>query len=275
MLKAYLVFIVLVSSSWSYSFFDSEKSIDKRHLDLIHKIKDVVINTQKTRGLTNNYMNGNVVAQLLVYGQRKEMIKNFADINKGFKRLELEEIFYKKSSSLIQNSKSLNQIAFKTNSAEVFTQYSDLIEKWMELNENIIVQRFKTNEKVYSQLILLNNVLLSLTENIGKMRGMGSGIVARGFCKENETLQMKGFANEVQRYKMLLQYHMVGKEYKGLSKNDMIKIEISLEAYASLTLEKVISKKDISLNTNEYFNQGTRAISDVLRVYMAVAASLN
>ena len=274
-MKALVFCLVFALKVMGYSFFQSETSINKDHLDLIHAIKDTVISTQKTRGLTNNYMNGNVVAQLLVHGQRKQMLKNFDTINKRFKKLELPQDFYADASILMKHSKVLNKGAFKSDSAEVFGEYSRVIEKWMHLNENIISWQFKQDdEKRYRELLLLNNVLLPLTENIGKMRGMGSGIVARGFCKESEATKMKTFVNEIQRYKMLLEHHMSQTHYNSLDSRESSDINKNIQTYAELTKYKVIGKEDIRLVTNEYFDQGTMVISKVLKIYNVVSSTL-
>ena len=275
-MKGILLCLFFTSCLMGYSFFTNEKSIQKDHLKLIHNVKDIIINTQKTRGLTNNYMNGNVVAQLLVYGQREQMSQNFSRLNKNFKPLELSPVYYKEASALMLGSKHLNKRAFKSPSAEVFSSYSGIIESWMDLNDKLITQGFeKADAKVYEDLKFLNNVLLPLTENIGKMRGMGSGIVARTYCKEDEAKKMKGFVREIKRFSMLLEYHLSGKSYSSLGSKEMIRINQNIQDYAELTSDKVISKKDIQLVTNAYFDEGTRAISEVIKIYNVIASSLN
>ena len=274
-MKTLVINLLLTLQVMGYSFFQSEASINANHLKLIHAIKDTVITTQKTRGLTNNYMNGNVVAQLLVYGQRGQMSKNFQSIDEGFTTLELTPGLSKSALALMQTSKHLNKKAFKEDSAEVFSSYSHIIQKWIDLNENVINERFKQGDaKIYKELLLLNNVLLPLTENIGKMRGLGSGIVARGYCKEKEESQMKSFVNEIKRYKTLLEYHMKQTHYDALGSAENRRINQHIRDYTELTETKVISQSDINLVTNEYFDQGTGAISEVLKIYNVVSSSL-
>lgn len=274
-MRTLLLLFLCILPSMAYSIFQSDKSIDKLHLNLVHSIKDVIITTQKTRGLTNNYMNGNVVAQLLVYGQRKNMKDNFKAINQNFSKLELPVEHQQLASQLIISSKMLNKRAFKGDSAQVFSTYSSYIEKWMDLNELIINYRFKqADQNAYNRLVLLNNVLLPLTENIGKMRGLGSGIVARGYCKEEEVPKMQSFVSEIKRYKLALHRHLAATSYVNLSSKEAKKIEESIQVYAALTENKVIGKKGITLVTNEYFDQGTRTISNVLKVYNVVAAQI-
>jgi len=274
-MKTLLLCLFLASEMMGYSLFETKKSIDNRHLNLIHTIKDIVITTQKTRGLTNNYMNGNVVAQLLVHGQRKEMMKNFAQVDRRFKELELPGHYYQDASKLMLKSKKLNKKAFKNDSAKVFAAYSSIIEAWMDLNEAVITTHFSKREPaIYQEVKLLNNVLLPLTENIGKMRGMGSGIVARGYCQEKEAIKMQSFVDEIQRYTLLLENHMSGVAYTALGQNEFYVIRRNINDYAELTLDEVIGKSDIKLITNEYFDQGTAAISDVLKIYNVISSSL-
>jgi len=280
--------LFFASQIMAYSFFESDKSIDKRHLDVIHAVKDTVISTQKTRGLTNNYMNGNVVAQLLVYGQRKQMLKNFTKIDNNFKRLELSSEYYKKASELMNRSKKLNKMAlsmhqsvlmkgrvFKHDSGKIFASYSRIIEGWMDLNKDMIKVHFsKRDTRTYEKVKLLNNVLLPLTENIGKMRGMGSGIVARTYCKDKEALEMRGFVDEIQRYLTLLEGHLSSTSYSALHKQETHLIKQNIKDYADKTRTEVIDKSDIKLVTNEYFDQGTAAISDILKIYNVITHSL-
>jgi len=272
MIRLVLVVSILLSHLHALSWFNNEK---KEYLQLIYGIKDTIITTQKTRGLTNNYMNGNVVAQLLVYGQRKQMTKNFMQLNKAFGSLELDSYYYQNSVELMARSKQLNKRAFKSDSAEIFTHYSSVIESWMDLNDKIITEAFSQSDaKAYERLKFMNNVLLPLTENIGKMRGLGSGIVARTYCKEDEMKKMEGFVSEIKRYTSLLEYHLKQTNYSALRSQERIKIEQNIQDYAELTKMQVIGQSDINLNTNAYFDQGTRAIKDVIMIYNVIASTL-
>ncbi len=265
--------MVLKGLAFDFSF-DHNKE-DLQYLSLVHAIKDTVITTQKTRGLTNNYMNGNVVAQLLVYGQRENMMKNFETVKGSFSHLGLPSELKIVSEDLINRTKELNRRAFKSNSAEVFGSYSHIIEAWISLNKEVINTHFaKGDQTKYKMVSTLNSVLLPLTENIGKMRGMGSGIVARTYCKRQEIPKMRQFANEIDRYRVLLEYYLKQEAFSALSTQELELINAGLHEYTELTLQKVIAQRDIALDTNSYFNQGTAAISNVLKVYNALVAKL-
>ncbi len=70
-MKILLIALLLLVNVHAKSLFsnDSQEESSK----YIGALKDLVISTQKTRGLTNSYLNGNTVALMLVFENKKEM----------------------------------------------------------------------------------------------------------------------------------------------------------------------------------------------------------
>ena len=273
-MKYLITLTLLVSQLMAFSLFDNSKEINKQNLTLVHDIKNIIITTQKTRGLTNSYMNGNVVAQLLVYNQREEMTKNIKAIGDDLSKIDNSKKFSKEADAIIKSVKKLNKRAFRMPSGEVFATYTHYIEQWMALNSKIIDAQFK-DAKTHSALVLLNGTVLPLTENIGKMRGMGSGIVARGTCKDIETPKMQAFASEIVRYKEDMMGYLKKHTYAALTKSDLRTINKNIVDYTKLTTSKVIGQEKIDLDANNFFDQGTGCIKDVLKVYKVVADTLD
>jgi len=272
--KLILILLIAVTPMMAFSFFD-DKGTDKDYLHLVSSIKDVAISTQKTRGLTNSFMNGNVAAQLLVYAQREQMMKDFDAIKKLTAKAQLPENYTNESKSLMKKLKKLNKKAFKRKSGEVFAAYTGVIEEWIALNGKIIDSHFKSGKAdIYVAVSMLNSTLLPLTENIGKLRGMGSGIVARGTCKEIETPKMQSFATNIERYRDQMKKYLDKHSYAKLSKSDLEVVNGKIAAYAKLTQESVIGQEEIDLDANKFFDQGTACIGGVLKVYKAVASDI-
>lgn len=275
MIKKIVIWCALLAQVMGFSLFETTHDEDLRYLEVVNAIKSAVITTQKTRGLTNNFMNGNISAQLLVYGQRMEMKKDFAGIQSALKDLEDKHIFSESASALMARSQRLNKKAFKSDSAQTFADYSKVIEGWIDLNRVIIDHHFtKRSNARYSMVSTLNNVLLPLTENIGKMRGLGSGIVARTFCKDEESPKMQRFVNEIDRYRGVMALYLQKEKFDALSQVEVAQINENIQAYTQLTLQNVIDQSNIDLDTNGYFDQGTAAISDVLKVYNVMIGNL-
>lgn len=259
----------------AFSLFDEEKGTDKDYLHLVSSIKNVAISTQKTRGLTNSFMNGNVAAQLLVYAQREQMMKDFDAIKKLTAKVKLPENYTNESKSLMKKLKKLNKKAFKRKSGEVFASYTGVIEEWIVLNGKIIDTRFKSGDgDIYMAVSMLNNTLLPLTENIGKLRGMGSGIVARGTCKEEETAKMHTFTTNIEHYRDTMESYLNKTGCNRLSPRDLKEFNKKIAAYTKLTNEKVIGKEEINLDANKFFDQGTACIDGVLKIYNAMETEI-
>jgi hypothetical protein len=67
-----LTLFLLINLEAKSLFSNSEQQQTSKYID---NLKDLIIATQKTRGLTNSYLNGNTAAMLLVYGTRDDMKK--------------------------------------------------------------------------------------------------------------------------------------------------------------------------------------------------------
>lgn len=270
-----LLFFVLsaliMAGSAAFMVFQSkaaEEQVRKAHY--LQSLKDLVVATQKTRGLTNSYMNGNLAAQLLVYGERSE-------IKKAFKNLEANIIdpkVKKEIAGIHEDMNTLDKEAFKQESAKTFERYTRIIERLLANGTEAVKLNYAQNgtlEKKAASIMM--EVVLPLTENIGKARGLGSGIVARGFCKDEEIGKMNGFVNEIERLSTQMSEEMkkVQNEYKNAYPlnigSDIEKINANIKAYVSLSREKVIGRENITLDPNKYFDQGSAAISDALRIF--------
>ncbi len=273
MKKVILASLLLVLNLSAFSLFgNSEQELKK--VDYMNELKNLIVATQKTRGLTNNYMNGNVVAMLLVHSERKEMKKSLQALKK-FSDLD--------NSTLILEPKllKLNKIAFKQDSHKSFSQYTALIAKMLVIGDAFVLNQMKNNSDLAKNAsrMMMNNIL-PFTENIGKIRGLGSGVVARTYSTKAEDKQLQGFVNTVE--------HLNEKEAPNMKvlafkypqfypKNIPDKIEdVSNDTrkFIALTQQKVIAQKDIKLNTNVYFNQGTDLISKALELFDANANAM-
>ncbi len=275
MLKKVLLLIwIMVTPIMAFSLFEEEPS-DKVYLHLISSVKDVVISTQKTRGLTNSFMNGNVAAQLLVYAQREEMMKDLDTLKKVSTEAKLSKNYRAEMDTLIKNLKKLNKKALKKNAADVFDTYTQLIESWLVLNGKIIDARFKGGKQdIYVAVKMLNSTLLPLTENIGKLRGMGSGIAARGHCKAKEIPEMQSFITNIESYRVSMEQYFKSQGCKRLAPRELNNLKEQIDLYSQLAKTKVIGQNKITLDANKFFDQGQTAIDGVLKIYNAMEAEI-
>jgi len=266
MKKVILISLLFVLNLSAFSLFGNSKQ-ELEKVEYMNELKNLIVATQKTRGLTNNYMNGNVVAMLLVHTERKEMKKSLQALKK-FSDLD--------DSTLVLESQliTLNKTAFKQDSHKSFVAYTVMIEKMLAIGNRFVAQKMKDSSELSQKAsrMMMNNIL-PFTENIGKIRGLGSGVVARTYSKNSEDKQLMSFVNAVQNLNEVEAPNMKVLAFKYpqfYSKNVPEQIEdVSKDtrAYISLTETKVIGKKNIKLNTNAYFNQGTDLITKALKLF--------
>jgi hypothetical protein len=212
-------------------------------------------------------MNGNVVAMLLVHTERKEM-------KKSLRALKKYELLDNASLSLEPRLLNLNKIAFKQDAHKSFAEYTVMIEQMLVIGDKFVIKNMKDSSELSQKAsrMMMNNIL-PFTENIGKIRGLGSGVVARTYSNKSEDKQLKSFVNAVQNLNEVEAPNMKVLAFKYpqyYSKNVPEQIEEVSSAtskYIVLTETKVIGKKDITLNTNAFFNQGTDLISMALKLF--------
>ncbi|WP_294967008.1 nitrate- and nitrite sensing domain-containing protein [Sulfurimonas sp.] len=230
------------------------------------------MSTQKTRGLTNNYLNGNTTSMLLVYGNRKEMKKAIGTMESL--PLASDAIINNRATNISESLIKLNRKAFKKDPAIVFEQYSELIEQTLMLAQTVSKHGSKELNPLGQKLsTVMMEVILPLTEYVGQMRGMGSGIVAKGMITKTQKAHMQALAYEVDVHTTQLIA-----DIKKISSSNQKSFNSELDAkldsisrasknYITLTNNEVIQKKKINFDTDEYFNKGTDLISLVIDVY--------
>ena len=259
----------------AFSFFDN-KATNQDYIHVVTSMKDVMLVTAKTRGLTNSFNNGNVAAQLLVYAQREAMAKDLKILEDAVAKAKFPAAEIDAIESLGKKLKSLNRKAFRKNPADVFVAYTKVIDEMLALNTKIIDAHFKNeNPAIYKPLAMMNNTLLPLVENIGKLRGMGSGIVARGHCNENEVSKMKHFSQEIEKYRLEMVAYYKSNGCRRFSTRKLVHFDKEISDFTKLTNEKVIGQENITLDANKYFDQGTESIKDIMSIYNAMLEEVN
>jgi len=268
--RIFLIITVLIFSLHAKSLFSNSEQADTSKY--IGALKDLVIATQKTRGLTNNYLNGNTTSLLLVYGNRKDMKKAIGTMESL--PLASDPIINNRATSISQALIKLNRKAFKREPALVFEQYSELIEQTLMLAQTVSKRGSKELNPLGQDLsTVMMEVILPFTEYVGQMRGMGSGIVAKGTITQMQEAQMLAIINEIETLnsKLMTDMKVIASTNKGSFDSNLeaklISIEKSSKNYISLTKKEILGKKKIVFDTDKYFDKGTDLISLLIDVY--------
>jgi hypothetical protein len=169
-----------------------------------------------------------------------------------------------------------NNKAFKLEPSVTFAKYTELIEQVLMLAQTVSRHSSKELNPFGKEVsIVMMEVLLPFTEYVGQLRGMGSGIVAKGTITKSQLNKMSVILSEIESLNAKLQADMSAILVVNRDKFKFTNIEAKLQAiqratrtYMSHTKTEVF-KKSITIDPNSYFDQGTDLISLILKVYDA------
>jgi len=270
-MRIFMIMIVMIFSLEAKSFFSNDEQAQRS--TYIGALKDLVIATQKTRGLTNSYLNGNLASMLLVYGNRDDMKKAIGVMESL--PFAADPVINSRATNISQSLIKLNRKAFKTKKpAEIFENYSELIEQTLMLAQSVSKRDIEDLNPIGRSLTAtMMETILPYTENVGQMRGMGSGLIAKGKVTQMQKAQMLAFIGEIQRLhsKLLVEVNVaISKNQKYFHndiKNKLDTVEKLTKNYTELTKKGVLNAKVIKLNPDDYFDKGTDVISLLIDIY--------
>ena len=268
-MRVFVLSIFLISTIYAKSLFSNNEQVENSKY--ISALKDLVISTQKTRGLTNSYLNGNESTLLLIYANKKEMKKAIGIMESL--PLASDAIINNRATSISQSLIKLNHKALKEDANSVFEQYTELIAQTLMLAQTVSRHGSKELNPLGKEAsVVMMEVILPLCEYVGQLRGMGSGIVAKGNISKSKLNKMSVILSEIESLnnKLQIDMDMILTKYKdkydlSVSTN-LVYIQQATQKYIILTKTEVF-KKNISIDANDYFDEGTALISLILKVF--------
>jgi len=271
MKRVILLILMLSMTLWATS--------DAKKVRYMESVKDIIVAAQKTRGGTYNFLNGSEFAQFGVYEQRTKMKQAFKALNRQFKVVGggIDSEFDK----LYKQIKSLNKLAFELDPLTSFKAYSMLINKMIVLGNKVQVKLYGKADAFEQQVskVMMSDIL-RVTEGLGKLRGLGSGIAARTEIEEEEVDYLKVYIAEIKLNlnKMILNMARIDKKtpgkYPGTLTKELQKYKGSVEFYISFAEDNLLESDPITIDSNKYFKRGTELISEALDFYEMNAALL-
>jgi len=268
-MRILLLIAMLLFSLEAKSLFSNNDQAD--NAKYINSLKDLVIATQKTRGLTNSYLNGNESALLLIHGNRRDM-KRAIGVMESLP-LASNPIVSDRATNISQALIKLNNKAFKMEPAVAFDGYTEQIEQTLMLAQTVSKQgSADLNPLGQEASALMMEIILPLTEQIGRMRGMGSGIVAKGTINATQKFAILAMLDEISELEGKLQSSMntilaKNKEvYDAAINGNLSAVDKAIADYTTLTQAKIL-KGGAGLNADDFFEQGTDIISTLINIF--------
>ncbi|ADN08404.1 nitrate- and nitrite sensing domain-containing protein [Sulfurimonas autotrophica] len=241
-------------------------------------LKDLIIATQKTRGLTNSYLNGNTVAMLLVYTSRDNMKKAIGVMESL--PLAADPVINKRATSISQSLIKLNNKAFSLKPSVTFSKYTEEIEQALMLAQTVNKRTSKDLNpfgKEASEIMM--QTMLPMSEYVGQLRGFGAGLAAKGSANKQELEKIYVLAQKVNNLNSQLDKQMQELQNKYPNKLPSIlttsisSLNNQAKDYSKYALDR-FKNNPKSIDADGYFDRGTQLISSIIKIYDATNQAL-
>ncbi len=262
------ILVLLVVGALSLSAASEYKK-----LQYMGVVKDIVISTQKIRGSTFNFLNGSTAAQFIVYDERSNQKKAFRTLAYQSNRISSVRLT-SEFESLRRQMDSLNNMAFELEPMMSFSAYSTLIKKMLKTDRKMQKIFFKGSSPAVKNITeAMTDNLLPLSEEIGRIRGLGSGIIAKTTCEDEEIGMLSESIDEAKvcLKESVSNLQALSTKYPQLYPsgfNDkLVGLAAEINRYIRFAETKVLEQKKIKENPDRYFDDGTRLIGKVMELY--------
>ncbi len=268
-MRSLLLILLLIFNLQAKSLFSNEEQANTSKY--IESLKNLILATQKTRGLTNSYLNGNTAAMLLVFANRDDM--KAAIGNMESLPLASDPVINSRATAISQALIKLNRKAFKQKPQITFAAYTEQIDQTLMLAQSVS-KRFAKDLTPFGKEMssVMMEIMLPMTEYTGRLRGMGAGIVAKGKVTKEQIQDMKALSYELQSLNKKLQESMtqlIAKYPNQLPQqinSELATINKAVKAY-SASAEKKLLVNPRQVDADKYFDNGTKLISTIIKAY--------
>ena len=268
-MRIFLLIALLLFSLEAKSLFSNNSQADSSVY--VSNLKDLLIATQKTRGLTNSYLNGNTETLLLIYNSRSDMKKAIGKMEST--TLAADPVINNRASSISKALIKLNNKALKQKPSDVFEAYTEQIEEILMLAQTVNQRTAKElNDFGKEASTIMMETMLPLTEYVGRLRGFGAGVAAKHTITKNDTEKIYALSNEVKRLNNTLLEQMskliasYSEKLPNTLSDKVSAVDKAVKDYTYLAEKKLI-KHPKQVDADAYFEKGTALIERIIKAY--------
>lgn len=243
-------------------------------IELIQLTEPLVVNIGQHRGLTNALLNGNSGVESKVLDRRGKVDKALADLSSGTSSASPEL-----KNRVRALGGSWGAIKSEIGSAEpslIFEMHNRLAADVRAFNRAILTEYSLILDKYIGTTFMIDNVAVLLPQIIdetGQLRGKAAGVAARGSFTSDSFIYVSNLQAQLDTLYPLLA--------EGLNNPELVSMQDkisaahdSVKSYIQYTRQNVTDPDQISVSSNEVFEEGTAAIKQVLGLYKIMLPTL-
>ncbi|MCW8900954.1 MAG: methyl-accepting chemotaxis protein [Gammaproteobacteria bacterium] len=277
-----VVYVLFVSLT-EHTIAVEQAKLERKGVHYMASLRPLFEHMAQTRGMTNAYLNGKTELQEKILAER-------SIVNKSLAGLMNTDALYGITLNTTEMAKSIQadwshvvKNAFTMNAANAFTAHTDVIQQVLALKSHILeTSKLLLDPSLDSNFMAstLSKRIPTLAENMGKARGLGAGIVAKGSFTPELYLKLVGFIQTIESANNSM---MHGLDVVFENNSDVQEKLSSLrnsantatQSFVQYTRKNIIEPDTINIDAASYFTKGTEAITANLKLYDAVLPVLD
>lgn len=279
----FVVPIIILTSSW---FLEKQRSIqllanEMSGIEQVQQVWPLVLEVQQHRGLANGYLNGNTASKAQLDEKRSEIMSRIEVIEDALDVHQYPDSYTRwteTASRLQELSESYSNLTV----SDSFEEHSARIDELLQLIKSIADESGLTLDQsidTYYMMDLLVNDLPSLVESTAIIRGKGNGALAQGILSAdvaNELRLQKEFTeSSIQKVnKVINQFLRLEEGSYEEFVHQLMGIGTLAEDYLKLANQNILAADQLTMDPDEFFNQGTEAITSINELISLLASNL-
>ncbi len=223
----------------------------------------------QTRGMTNAYLNGKIAFKSRIEAKRAVLVQELEALQQETAKLDAILKVAEPARKIRDDWQALMEKAFEMPADEAFAAHTKIIGQVLKLMSHVLETSGLLLDPELESHFLMDAVgvrIPVLVENMGKARGLGSGIAAKGRFTPETYLELSSFIQVIDSARDVMEhsYHMVFSASDEL-KNRLQKVgdraRKATRLFLDTTYGKLLSSQQIDIDAAAYFQLGTEAIS--------------
>lgn len=267
-MRIFLTMVIFITSVYANIFSNKEQSDAAEYIEAL---KDLIVSTQRTRGVTSAYLNGNHSAIVIIYSHREDMKKAIGRMEAL--PLSSDAVISNRATALSLSLIKLNQDALEITPKESFDRHCENIAQALMLAQTVSRKGFQNlNDFSKSASKIMLETILPLTESIGQMRALGSGIAAKKNLSKSDKYKTQALLGEIKALSGKLHQeiatisHQFGKKYNVNLNTELTRIEKRVLKFIKFTKKELLSG-NIDIDSLTYFDEGTTTVDSVVTLF--------
>ena len=260
----------------------SNAEAEMRGLEYIKTVRQLYQHLPQHRGMTNAYLNGSREFKSKILEKRQAIVADIEAIDAVNDRFGDEFATHALWADIKQTWKQLEPRAFNEPAKQIFQQHTDLISQVYSLFEQVSNESGLVLDPELNTFYIMDALVYRLpmvTENLGKSRGMGSGIAAKGAISLDQRIALGTLLANIESNAQTVNDGMV----IALRENPELKSELSAlladsksatDSFMKKVSNELLTAEFITSNSAAVFSSGTAAIKANYQVYDTLAPVL-